>query len=395
MTTAVDTPRLPFEQPDPLLLPPVLRRLREQGTVHKVRTATGDPAWLVTGYEQVKALAGDARLGRSHPDPDSAARLSDSAMFGGRPSGDFDTEPADHVQFRGLLTPFFTAKRMRALEPRVEALVEELLDDMERRPGSADLNAALAHPLPVLVICELLGVPYDDRDEFRAASEAAASTVDAEVSQRGMGELFTYMRELVALKRKQPADDVISGLCAIDGIDDDTVAGLAAALLFAGHVTTVTEIGYATVLLLSDPQQRRLLAEDPARVAGAVEECLRYRGSGSGGLFRYPREDIEVAGVRIGAGELVLLDLGAANHDPEVFDAPDRFDITRPGNAHLAFSHGGYYCIGAALARIELRAAIGALFRRFPGLRLAVPVESLEVRKEALDGGLVTVPVTW
>ncbi|MGH8877577.1 MAG: cytochrome P450, partial [Stackebrandtia sp.] len=291
--------------------------------------------------------------------------------------------------------PFFSAKRMRALAPRVEALVAGLLDDLAAHDRPADLHTAVALPLPVLVICELLGVPYDDRDRFRAYSEAAASLTDTQTSKQGLADLYGYTRSLVERKRAAPGDDVISGLCAIPELEDDAVAGLASMLLFAGHETTVTQIGYAAVLLLSDDEQRNVLAADPSRVVSAVEECLRYRGSGSGGLFRYPRVDIDVAGTTIPAGDLILLDISAANHDPDVFTDPDQFDVTRPGAAHLAFSHGGHYCIGAPLARIEMRAVVEALITRFPTMSLTVDAADLSVRRDQLTGGLAAIPVTW
>ncbi|TWJ14688.1 pentalenolactone synthase [Stackebrandtia albiflava] len=394
--TDTAVPTLPFAQPHPLLLPPVLRRLHNTGAVHRVRTATGDTAWLVTGYDRVKALLSDDRLGMSHPDPGNAATISDSALFGGRPAGNFDTEHADRARMRRLLAPFFTAKRMRALEPRVDALVADLMDALSAGPNPADLHEAVALPLPILVICELLGVPYADRAEFRSYSNAAASTTDTATSERGLADLFGYMRRLVEAKRTAPADDVVSGLCAIDGLDDDTVAGLAAMLLFAGHETTVAQIGYATVLLLSNEVQRREVAEDPAKVVGAVEECLRFPGSGTGGLLRYPRVDIDIAGTPIPAGDLVLLDISAANHDPAAFPAPERFDIDRATpTRHLGFSHGGHYCIGAPLARIEMRSTIRALVTRFPTMRLTRPAETLTVHTDRLTRSLTGIPVTW
>jgi pentalenolactone synthase len=395
VTISTSLPALPFEQPHPLQTAPLLRALQAGGPIHRVRTAVGDPAWLVTGYTEVRQLLGDDRLGMSHPDPDRAARANDSALFGGRPQGNYDTEHTDRARFRGLLQPFFTAKRMRALRPRVDALVTGLLDQVATQTPPVDLHQALAVPLPILVICELLGVPYEDQTRFRAFSQAAAAIGDQARSQAGLMDLWAYTRQLVGHKRAHPSDDVISGLCAVDGLDDDYIAMLAAMILFAGHETTVVQLGYGAVLLLTNPDQHHAVLADPQLLPAAVEECLRAGNSGGGGIPRYPRTTIQIAGVTIPAGDLILLDNGAANHDASVFADPHRFDLARPANPHLTFGHGGHYCIGAPLARVELEAVFAQLIPRFPTMRLAVPVEALQVRRDLLTGGLAELPVTW
>lgn len=387
-------PQLPFGQTGPLQVPPLLRELQTQGAVHKIRTRVGDDAWLVTGYNEVRQLLDDPRLGRSHSCPSAAARSNESALFGG-PLGNYATEKADHVRMRSLLQPHFTPGLMRAFRPRVVALTTELLDELAHQDQPADLNAALALPLPILVICELLGVPYDDRARFRTWTQAAADVLDRTRSEQGLGELFTYGKELVARKRREPADDVISRLCVTDGVGDDEIAMLAMALLFAGHETTVVQIGLGALLLLSHPDQWQALGEAPDRVPDAVEEILRAPGKGGGGIPRYARVDFDICGVTIQAGDLVMLDNGAANHDPDVFPDPDRFDATRRAASHLAFGQGARYCLGAPLARIELQVALAQLVRGFPTMRLAVPVEELAVRGDVLTGGLVELPVVW
>jgi pentalenolactone synthase len=360
---------------------------------------------LVTGYEQVRQLLGDDRLGMSHPDPDNAARVSDSALFGGRPQGNYDTEHADRARFRSLLQPYFSAKRMRAFRPHVDALVTGLLDAMKQAgtagTGPVDLHQTLAVPLPILVICELLGVPYEDRDQFRGYSQAAAAVDDQARSQQGLGQLWEYTRGLVDRKREQPGEDVISGLVHHQdggedgGLDDNYIAMLAAMILFAGHETTVVQIGYGVVQLLTNPDQYQALVEDPDLLPGAVEECLRAGNLGGGGIPRYPRVDIEVAGVMIPAGDLILLDNGAANHDAAVFADPDRFDAARQAGGHLTFGQGGHYCIGAPLARAELQAVFGQLTARFPTLCLAVPADQLRLQNDLLTGGFAEIPVRW
>jgi cytochrome P450 len=387
------TVQLPFEQAHPLDVAPLLRQLQQDGVIHRVRTAVGDLAWLVTGYEEVRRLLADERLGRSHPDPANAARLGQSVLFGG-PMGNYDTEQADNARLRSLLQPQFSPRRMRALRPRVEELTAGLLDDLAGHGPPADLHQALALPLPIQVICELLGVPYADRAQFRAWSEAVGDVRDRARSEQGLGELFGYGLQLVARKRNQPGDDFISRLCA-EGLGDDEIAMLSMGLLFAGHETTVVAIGMGALCLLANPGQQQALIKDPGQITSAVEEILRAPGRGGGGIPRYARTDLQIGDVTVRAGELVLLDNRAANHDPAVFPSPDRFDVTRHGSAHLSFGHGAHYCLGAPLARIELQAVFSQLPARFPTMRLAVPVEQLRVRSGTLTGGLTKLPVAW
>jgi cytochrome P450 len=373
-------------------------------TVQRVTTPAGDPAWLVTGYANVRALLTDPRLGRSHPEPERAARVTESVLFG-RPQGTPATERADHGQMRRLLSPAFSARRMATLQGRVQALLDGLLDDMSRLAPPVNLHETLSFPLPALVICELLGVPFEDRDEFRRWSDDAGDTTDEARSRDGLSRLFAYMQDLVERKRRAPAEDVISDLIAArerdpGAFEDETVPMLAAGLLFAGHETTVAAIDRGVVLLLTNPDQRVALQRDPALVAPAVEEILRHPrvlegDRGPTGMPRYPKVDIEVDGVTIPAWDLVLLSLDAANRDVDVFVEPEAFEVTRAENPHVAFGHGPRFCLGAPLARIELQAVFGTLFRRFPTLRLAVTVEELRPRSGKLTGGLTDLPVTW
>jgi pentalenolactone synthase len=395
VTTAVDLPQLPFERPHPLSAPPRQRQLQQRGPIHRVRTRVNHEAWLVTDYHLVRQLFADERLGRSHPDPEQAARAGDAALFGG-PLGNYDTERTDHARWRGLFQPLFSPKRLCAMRARVDDLTTGLLDRLAEHSPPADLHEAVAVPLPILVICELFGVPDTDRDKFRTWTHATAVVTDAARSQQGLADLFDYGQQLVARKRNDPGDDVISQLCANDQLGDDEIAGLSMALLFAGHESTVVEIGLGALQLLSRPDQWRSLADNPALVANAVEEVLRVTGRGGGGVPRYARTDLDIADVRIRAGELVLLDAAAANHDQSVFADPDRIDLTRAGGAtHLTFGHGPYYCIGAPLARIELHAVFAQLIPRFPTMRLASPVEDLRFRTDTFTGGLTELPVTW
>ena len=389
-------PTLPTSRSSLLEVPPLVRRLQTKGPIHRVRTAVGDEGWLVTGHAELRELMGDSRMGRSHPDPESASRVSESALIGGA-ADNFDTEPEDAAKLRSRLQPLFSAKRMRLLRGHVDDLVTELLDTMEKQGSPADLHQALALPLPILVICELLGVPYADRADFREWSQQAGTVSDRAQSYAGIQKLFGYIHGLIERKRREPGEDVLSALCqAEDGtIPDEEIARLGAVLLFAGHETTVTRIGYGTVLLLANPDQRDLLLTDPDLLSKAIEEILRSQSKGGGTLPRYARTDIEIGGVVIKSGDLVILDTGAGNHDVGVFTDPDRFDVSRKGNTHLGFGHGMHYCIGAPLARIELQAVFGQLLPRFPKLRLDVGLDRLEFDDDQLTKGLKALPVAW
>ncbi|HEY0814437.1 MAG TPA: cytochrome P450 [Pseudonocardia sp.] len=389
-------PQLPFPRPDVLDIAPLYARLRAEAPICAVRTPAGDPAWLVSSHALTRELFADPRLGRSHPHPERASRISTSVLLGG-PMGDAQDEAQDHATMRKLLAPAFAARRMHRLRAHVEELVARALDELAAHGSPADLHEQLALPIPVLVICELLGVPYADRDRFRALSEGIGGLTDREASTRALHELVAYIGELVARKRREPGEDVISDLVAGDpeGRHDDRTAGLAAALLFAGHETTATRIDVGTVLLLTHAEHYRALAADPTLVAGTVEEILRLAAPGSNGLPRYAHADIAVAGTTIHTGDAVILAPAVANRDPAAFPDPTRFDPAHAAGSHLAFGYGPRYCIGAALARVELQAVFGALPARFPTLELAVPLDRLELRTDLLTGGLRNLPVCW
>jgi cytochrome P450 len=394
--STTELPRLPFPRPDVLAVAPLYRTLQERAPIVPVRTPAGDVAWLVTRHAEARTLFADPRLGRSHPQPARAARISGAALLGG-PMGDAATEAARHARMRRLLAPAFSARRMHGLRAHVAELVQRRLDQLVEHGAPADLHEALSFPLPVLVICELLGVPFADRDRFRAWSHGCADLTDRAASAAALGHLVGYMRELVACKRTAPGDDVISDLIAADDglLPDDAVAGLSAALLFAGHETTVARIDLGALLLMIHPDQRDLLRRDPRLVPAAVEEILRVAAPSGVGLPRYASADIDIAGVRIRTGDAVLLTGSVANRDPDAFPGPDRFDILRAPNPHLSFGHGPRYCIGAALARVELQEVFTALPARLPTLRPAVPLAELRLRHDLLTGGLDALPVTW
>ncbi|MFL6054048.1 MAG: cytochrome P450 [Actinoallomurus sp.] len=388
-----DLLRLPFERTSVLEISATYAALRTKEPIARVRTRTGDEAWLVTGYEQARAIFADERFGRAHSDPDQAARLSNSALTGG-PSGEFATEKDVHDRMRRLLAPAFSARRMQALSGRVQELVDGLLDRMQERGPPLDLHASLSVPLPIQVICELLGVPLADRDHFRAIAEEMTDLADPGRSAAARTAMEEYSHGIVMAKRDEPGEDVYSDLATAD-LPADEVATIAGGLLFAGHETTVNRIDHGVLLLLANPAQLAALKRDPALAPAAVEEIMRVAVPNDHGLGRYAREDVEVDGVTIRAGELCVIMPAAANRDESVFTDPERFDIGREAQPHLGFGYAIRYCLGASLARVELRAVFGSLFQRFPGLRLAVPLDRLPQRVDRLTGGFSALPVTW
>jgi pentalenolactone synthase len=374
-------------------------------SVQRVVSPGGDPAWLVEGYARVKELLADPRISRSHPDPAHIARRTLPAVFGG-PIGDPETERADHLRMRRLLTRAFSAKRMDGLRPRVQAIVEVLLADLERSGPPADFHRGVSAVLPLAVMCELLGVPPAELDDLRRWSEDATRTDHPARARTGLESLWRHLGALVERKHWKPGEDVVSDLVAAAETDpalkDDAIAHVVAGLLFAGNATAVSVIDRGVLLLLAHLDQRRALERDPSLVPTAVEEILRSRspmdkprGAPRGGLPRYAAVDVAVDGVTMRAGDLIMFALDDANQDAEMFPDPGRFDITRKENPHLAFSHGLHFCIGAPLARMELQVLFEQVFRRFPTLRLAVPVESIRPIPQRVAGAVAELPVTW
>lgn len=368
--------------------------MRAAGPIHRVRTPVGDEAWLVTGYAEVRELLDDDRLGRSHRSPQTAPRSRASALFGG-PIGDFDAEFSGQERMRALLNPHFSARSLHALKPKVEALTAGLLDQLEQDGPPADLHAKLALPLPVLVICELLGVPYSDRDTFQVWVHTCAFEKDATESLEGLAALIDYCAGLVADKRRHPSSDVISQLCTEDNLTDGEIAVLAMALLFAGFETSVVKIWHLVVQLLSQRSLWQSLLENPSLIPKATEELMRVTMNANPGIPRYARENIQVGDITITDGDLVLLDPGSANHDPKFFAHPDVADFTRRGTPPMSFGYGRRYCLGAPLARLELKSVLSQLIPRFPDMQLMVDAAELGVDVDSLGSGLRPLPVTW
>ncbi|HEY4456426.1 MAG TPA: cytochrome P450 [Pseudonocardiaceae bacterium] len=378
-----------------------LARLRAEQPISRIDLPWGEPAWLVTRFEDVRTVMGDAaRFANSAPlttrASDSTDETKSVSSAGSGLIGSYD--PPEHTALRRMLLPEFTAKRMRSLTPRIEAIVTEHLDAMAHGERPADLVQAFALPIPSLVICELLGVPYADRAAFQLRSaqrlDMAASVEDR---VRAVEESRAYMAELVRQQRKQPGAALIGRLISEHGadIDDRELTGLADLLLLAGHETTANMLALGTLLLLLHPEQARLMRERDDAVNDGVEELLRYLTVVNSGLPRIAQVDLELSGQQIKAGELLVCSLPAANRDDELGRHIDEFDLTRKVATHVAFGHGIHHCLGAPLARVEMRIAYPALLRRFPTLRLAVPVEDVPFRVFSAVYGLEALPVTW
>jgi pentalenolactone synthase len=399
MTLAERLPAMPFDRSGVLELAPTYRVLQGEEPISRVRTPAGDVAWLATGYEVVKELFTDDRLGRAHPDPDRAPRFSNSFLFLGGSVGTYETEKADHARMRRVLTRSFMVKRMNELRPAISAIVDEALDRMTAMTPPVDLHAEFSFVVPVMAICQLLGVPNEDRARFGAWTQQSMNMWDREKAAEGHRLLATYMHGLIQRKREAPAEDVISDLLTAqqeeDHFTERDMIQLCVALLMAGHETTVARIDLGALLLLTHPDQLDALRRDPRLATGAVEEILRLAAPTLGVIARYAVADIDIAGVTIAAGDLVLISTDAANRDGAAFDDPDSFDIRRAHNQHVAFGHGLRFCIGAGLARVELQTVFGRLFQRVPMLRLAAPIEELRLRDDTPLGGLTRLPVTW
>ncbi|WP_344982392.1 cytochrome P450, partial [Streptosporangium fragile] len=368
--------------------------LREKCPVAHVTLPSGDQATLLTRYEDVKQVLADPRFTRQLTAPD-AARLS--ADGGGVFSSEFAQIIPDggeeHQHWRRLVGKWFTAKRMNALRPAMAQIAEDLIDDMVKRGAPADLRASLGFPLPVYVICDMLGVPAADRDRFSYWSDTLLNLTKygkAEIDA-AQAEFFAYMSEHVAAKRAQPGEDLLSELIAAGGPEDGGLSDLqilvtGMALLVAGHETTANMIGKMVAMLLADRARWQALLADPSLIRTTVEESLRLDANSGFGLPRYLPEETEVSGTVLPRGTTVICSMAAANRDESAFDAAAEMDLTRSPNPHLAFGAGAHSCLGQALARTELQVVLEVLLRKLPTLELAVPVAELE-RVEGLAVG--------
>ncbi len=378
---------------------PVYAALREKGPVHRVRIPEGADAWLVVGHDIGRTLLADQRFSkhwsRASPALGVVKVSSGTSML--------STDAPDHTRLRKLVARAFTPRRMERLAPRVQEMTDALLDRMLSAPDrTADLVEALSFPLPMSVICELLGVPSLDREKFRTWSGRALSSTDRAVRAASAETMTAYISGLLDDKRAQAGDDdLLSALIHTadedgDRLSGDELVGMAWLLLVAGHETTVNLITNGVHHLLAHPDQLALLRADFSLIDNAVEEILRFEGPVETPTYRFTTEPVEIGGTVIpGGGELVLVALSDANRDPARYPDGSRFDITRDARGHLAFGHGIHYCLGAPLARIEARIAIRSLLERCPDLRPAADPATLEWRSGMLIRGPLSLPVAW
>lgn len=402
--TTGDAPYFPMARAEgcPFDPPSELRSTVTTRPVSRVRIWDGSTPWIVTGHAEQRALFNDPRVSVDDRLPgfphwnegirQMAPHRSDSV---------FNTDPPVHSRYRRMMTAPFTFKRVNAVRPVIQRLTDELLDTMTSGPAPADLVTALAVPLPTLMICEILGVPYDDREFFQQQATIGVDRyATAEQSMQSFAAQVQYLVGLVEQRAADPKDDVISDIAQRVVADEITVleaAQMGLGLLIAGHETSANMIGLGTLVLLENPDQLAILrdSDDPAVVAGAVEELLRHLGIIHNGQRRIAKDDIEIGGVVIRAGEGVIMELATANRDPRTFDDPDTLDLHRSARDHHAFGFGIHQCIGQQLARVELQVVFGTIFRRVPTLRLATTMDQIEFKHDRLAYGVYHLPVAW
>jgi len=378
-----------------------LGEIRESDGVRRVKGNFDLDVYLVTRHEDVKeALADSSRFSNRRPPQFSPfmGDMSAEEIKRTQAGNLLGMDPPDHHRVRRMLTPEFTLRRMKRLEPRIVEIVDEHLDGLERAGAPADLVAEFALPIPSLVICELLGVPYADREGFQVRT-ARQLDFSVPISERAdlQRESRDYMDALVTATRKHPGEDMLGMLVREHGDDltQDELVGIANLLLIAGHETTSNMLGLGTLALLQHPDQLAIVRDDPDAVAPAVEELMRWLSIVQNAIPRFTHADTELAGVPIPANSVVILSMPSANRDPSATDDPDTLDVRRGAPGHLAFGHGVHHCLGAPLARMEMRIAFPALLRRFPRLALAGEMADVPFRAYSFIYGLQSLEVTW
>jgi cytochrome P450 len=393
-------PRFPFEAATALEPPAEWAEFREKCPVARVALASGDEATLITRYDDVKSVLSDPRFTRPTP-ADNAARVADTesgGVFNSEMASVLPQHGEDHLTWRRMIGKWFTAKRMNALRPGMVAMAEQLIDEMVAKGAPGDLKAGLAFPLPVWVICDMLGVPDTDRDRFAHWSDVMLSMTRYTQAEfdAAQAEFGRYMGGHIAAKRAEPGDDILSALIA-DGADwsDAKLAATGIGLLIAGHETTANMIAKMTAMLLADRSRWEQLLADPSLVRTAVEEALRADANAGVGMQRYLTEDFEVGGTVLPAGTTAMCSMAAANRDEGAFENAADVDLTRSPNPHLAFGAGAHACLGQPLARTELQVVLEVLLRKLPNLELAVPADELRRVEGLAVGGLRELPVRW
>jgi cytochrome P450 len=377
---------------------PEIRTIGGDRPVFRAELPDGRIVWLVTGYENVRQMIIDQRFSRALAVAPGQARPGFEMFAAGSING---MDPPGHTRLRKLVASAFTARRVEALRPRVTSIVNELIDAMAGRAQPADLVAGFSLPLPAQVICEMLGVPAEDLEQFHAWSDTIMGDWhrDSDEIMTALAGLYGYFGALIEVKRARPADDLMSALIAArdedDRLSEHELTVMCCTLLIGGHETTANQINLALLLLFDHPGEVATLRADPGLIPAAVEELLRCSRLGGLPPARVTTEDVQIGGVVIPAGEQVMPLLGTANRDPSAFTDPGRLDVTRDAASHLAFGAGVHHCLGAQLARVELQEAFRGLIGRLPGLRLAVPASDLEFKPGMAIHSLRELPVLW
>ncbi|MER7766705.1 cytochrome P450 [Kitasatospora sp. NPDC096140] len=380
--------------------PPAYTDAAATAAVTRADLPGGESCWLATGYAEVRTVLSDRRFSADARHPTFPLLVPGSREIIAANPSFLRLDDPEHARLRRMVTGDFLVKRVEAMRPAVQRIVDEALDGMTLGRTEADLVADFALPVPSLVICLLLGVPYEDREFFQAVSRTLLSSDNTlEKLFEAQQELLDYLSALAARKREQPEDDILSRLAVRDDLTAHDVASTGLLLLIAGHETTANMISLSTALLLDRPDQVARLA-DPAALPGAVEELLRHLTIVHTGLPRVALEDVQLGATTIRAGEGVIAMISTANRDEAVFGDADRrpadeLDLDRDARRHMAFGFGVHQCLGQPLARAELQIALATLFRRLPGLRLAVPRAELAFRTESFIHGMRSLPVTW
>lgn len=400
MTVSTEVRRYPFGEPVRLDMDPLFTKLRREEPVCRVELPYGGEGWLVTRYEDVKLVLADPRFSRAATvGREDLPRATPAPV---RPDSLLSMDPPEHSRLRKLVAKAFTGRRVAELRPRTRAIVDEKLTALEQAGAPADLVEGFALPLPVTVICEMLGVPPRDQHRFRDFSDAILSTTayTREQIESARDSLETYLAEVVAERRQRPTDDLLGALVAArdeeDRLSERELVNLGVGLLIAGHETTANQIANFTYVLLTQREYWELLRAEPELIPGAVEELLRYVQLGAGaGQPRVATEDVVLSGVTVRAGDSVFVNTQAANRDENVFDDPESLDLTRQRNPHVAFGYGAHHCLGAQLARVELQVALEALLERFPSLRLSRPLDEIPWKSGLLVRGPKQLLVEW
>lgn len=383
-----------------LELDPAYARLRNEEPVTRVTMPHGGDAWLVTRYADVRAALSDPRLsraaavGKDVPRSSPLIQQADSLL---------SMDPPEHTRLRRLAAKAFTARQVAAVRPRVQAVIDSLVDALEESGPPADLATGLAWPMGITVICETFGIPEEDRGRFRDWTDAmmALTVADPATIQAARDSLDGYLRELIARRIAEPGDDLLSRLVTSresgDRLTESELGVFAVDLLTAGHETTANQTGNFLYTLLSRPPLWESLVKDPDLVPPAVEELLRYTplATSVAPFSRIAVEDFELAGQLVRAGDAVVAQTDSANRDGTVFENPEELDFHRENNPHVAFGHGAHHCPAAPLARLELQTVIATLARRLPGLRLAVPADEVEWNTNRVMRGVTRLPVAW